>query len=266
MGDYSQYQHIKVEISGAVALVTLNRPPHNLLNIRMHREMTDIPRDLNHDDDVRAVVITAEGKNFCAGGDFELFSRHKDNPTAKALGFQETREFVWNMIELEKPAIAAVHGLATGMGCQLALLCDIVLAADDETTRFSDGHMNIGVPPGDGGALIWPVLIGLARAKQYLFSSDPVSAREAERIGLIARAIPRDQLLPTAMEWATRLANGPSLGVRWAKAAMNQWLRVAATNVFQYSWALQLAASGKPDNLEALAAMAEKRPPNFHKS
>lgn len=265
MGDYSQYQHIKVEVSNGVALVTLNRPPHNLLNVKMHREVTDIPRDLNHDDAVRAIVLTAEGKNFCGGGDFELFLRNKDNPTAKALGFEETREFIWNMIDLEKPAIAAVHGLATGMGCQFALFCDIVFASDDETTRFSDGHMNIGVPPGDGGSLIWPVLIGLARAKQYLFTSDAISAKEAERIGLIYKAVPKDQMLPKAMELATRLANGPTLGVRWAKAALNQWLRVAATNVFQYSWALQLAATGKPDNLEATAALREKRPPQFHK-
>ncbi len=265
MVDYrKQYQHLKVEISAdGVALVTLNRPPHNFINIKMHAELTEIPHDLNCDDEVRAVVFAANGKNFGSGGDFELFDRYKDQPLKKALSRKEARDFIWNMIELEKPAVAAVHGLATGMACQLVLLCDIVLAADDETTRFSDGHMNIGVPPGDGGALIFPVLIGLARAKQYLFTADPIPAREAERIGLIHKVVPPDQLLPAAMEWGTRLAKLPTSAIRWTKAALNQWLRVAAVNVFNYSWALQMYAMDKPDNLGALAAMKEKRAPRF---
>jgi len=262
--DYSKYEHIKIEKKGRVAVVTLNRPPHNFLNVKMHKELCDIPRDLRQDEDVRAIVLRAEGRNFCAGGDYELFEFNKDDPIAAHQHFEEARDTVWNWIELEKPAIVAVQGLATGMGCQVALICDMVFAADDETTRFSDGHMNIGVAPGDGGVLIWPLLIGLARAKQYLYTADPVYAREAERIGLINRVVPPDQLLPTAMEWATRFANGPTLAIRWAKASLNQYLRMFAVNCYHYSWAFQAASRGSPDVAEAHAALREKRPPKFY--
>ena len=263
--DYSKYKHIKIEKkANGVAVVTLNRPPHNFLNVKMHKELCDIPRDLRQDEDVRAVVLTAEGRNFCAGGDQELFEFNKEDPIAKHMNFEEARDTVWNWIELEKPAIAAVQGLVTGMGCQVVLLCDMVFAADDDKTRFSDGHMNIGVAPGDGGVLIWPLRVGLTRAKQYLYTADPVSAREAERIGLINGVVPPDQLLTTAMEWANRFAKGPILAIRWAKAALNQYLRFFAVTCFHYSWAFQTASRGLPDALEASAALREKRPPKFY--
>jgi enoyl-CoA hydratase len=269
MFDYAKkYEHMKVEITeDGVALVALNRPPHNLINPRLHTEITSIPRDLNHDEDVRAVVFHAgEARNFAAGGDSSLFDDNKDDPIKQILGgLTEAREFIWNMIELEKPAAAAVKGLATGMGCQFALLCDVVFAADDDKTRFSDGHANIGVPAGDGGSLIWPMLIGIARAKQYLFTAEPIYAKEAERIGLIARAVPPDQLLSTATEWATKMAKLPTLSVRWTKSAVNQWYRMGAVHVFQYSWALQMLAMEKPDFKERMEAMKAKTLPKLAK-
>jgi enoyl-CoA hydratase len=125
-----------------------------------------------------------------------------------------------------------------------------------------DGHMIIGVPPGDGGVLVWPVLIGVMRAKRYLFTSDPCPAKEAERIGLISAALP-DKLMPTAMEWVQRFANGPTLAIRGAKTALNQWYRMAAPAAFLYSLAVQMGASGKAEFHEALAAIKEKRKPKF---
>jgi enoyl-CoA hydratase len=269
MFDYAKnYQHIDVKISpDGVALVGLNRPPHNLINRKMHTEITTIPRDLNHDEDVRAIVFHAgEARNFAAGGDSSLFDDNKDDPVKAALGSPtEAREFIWNMIELEKPAAAAVKGLATGMGCMLALYCDIVFAADDEKTRFTDGHANIGLAAGDGGSLIFPMLIGLARAKQHLFTAEPIYAKEAERIGLISKAVPPDQLLATATEWATRMAALPTLSVRWTKSATHQWLRMAAVNVFQYSWALQTLTKEKPEFKERMDAMKAKTLPKLEK-
>lgn len=259
--DYSQYETLKIEKSDGIAVVTLNRPPNNLVNARMHTELRDIPHDLNHDDDVRAIIFKAEGRHFASGGDFALFEGMANQKENQRL-YDEAREFIWNMIDLEKPAISVVQGQASGMGCQLALMCDMCFA-DEETGRFVDGHMFIGVPPGDGGALVWPILIGVMRAKRYLFTSDPCPAKEAERIGLISAALPAGKLMQTAMEWAQRFANGPTLAIKGAKAALNQWYRMAAPAAFHYSWALQMGASGKAEFNEATAALKEKRKPKF---
>lgn len=261
--DYSHYEHLKIEKSDGVAFVTLNRPPHNFINIAMHHEVTEIPRDLRRDDDVRAIVLTAEGKNFCAGGDRTLYDHYKDDPHAQMVHYEQCRDLIWNMIDLEKPVVAAVHGLVAGLLCQVVLLSDIILAADDENTRFSDGHMNIAVAPGDGGALAWPSRIGLTRAKRYLLTGDAVPAREAERIGMITELVPPDHLLAIARQWGVRFANGPALATRWTKASLNQWLRRDAAEIFHYSWSLMIAGRGLPENQEAAAAMREKRPPRY---
>lgn len=261
--DYSRYEYLKIEKTDGVAVVMLNRPPHNLINMAMHHEVTEIPRDLRRDDDVRAVVLAAEGKNFCAGGDRELYDHYKDDPNAQMVHFEQCRDLIWNMIDLEKPVVAAVHGLVAGMLSQVVLLSDIILAADDDKTRFLDGHMNIAVAPGDGGALAWPARIGLTRAKRYLLTGDAIPAREAERIGMITELVPPDQLLARAKEWGTRFSNGPALATRWTKAALNQWLRRDAADILNYSWSLMVAGRGLPENQEAFAAMREKRPPRF---
>ena len=259
--DYSGYHDLKVEKANGIAVVTLNAPPNNLLSLRMHTELTRMPYDLNHDDDVKVIIFKAEGRHFASGGLFEMFESMNDQKMNQRL-YDEAREFVWNMIDLQKPAISVVRGQASGMGCQLALLCDMCFA-DEETGRFVDGHMIIGVPPGDGGVLAWTALIGVMRAKRFLFTSDPCPAKEAERIGLISAALPADKLMPTAMEWAERLAKGPTLAIRGAKMALNQWYRMAAHSVFHTSWALQMGASGKEEFHEALAAIKEKRKPVF---
>jgi enoyl-CoA hydratase len=259
--DYSQYQTLKIEKSDGIAVVTLNKPPNNLLDLRMHTELTTIPYDLNHDDDVLAIIFKAEGRHFASGGDFGMFDSMYDQKLNAHL-YEEAREFVMNMIDLQKPAISVVQGQASGMGCQLALLCDMCLA-DEDTGRFVDGHMIIGVPPGDGGCLIWPMLIGVMRAKRYIYTSDPCPAKEAERIGLISAALPADKLMPTAMEWAQRFVNGPMLALRGAKMALNQWYRMAAPAALNYSNALQMGASGKAEFHEALSAIKEKRKPKY---
>jgi len=260
--NYDQYETLKVEKANGIAIVTLNRPPNNLVSLRMHTELTDIPRDLNHDDDVRVIIFRAEGRHFASGGEFEMFDAMKDQKRNKLL-YDEVRESIWNMIDLDKPTISIVQGQAAGMGSQIALLCDMCFA-DEETGRFVDGHMFMGVPPGDGGALVWPMLIGVMRAKRYLFTSDPCPAKEAERIGLISAALPSAELMPTAMQWAERLANGPTHAISGAKAILNQWYRIAAPSVFHFAQAHQMGASGKAEFDEAVSALKEKRKPKFH--
>jgi enoyl-CoA hydratase len=259
--DYSDYQTLKIEKSDGIAVVTLNRPPNNLVSLRMHTELADIPRDLNHDNDVRAIIFRAEGRHFASGGEFEMFDAMKDQKRNQLL-YDEVREHIWNMLDLDKPTISIVQGQAAGMGCQHALLCDMCFA-EEEKGRFVDGHMFMGVPPGDGGALVWPMLIGVMRAKRYLFTSDPCPAKEAERIGLITGALPADKLMPTAMEWATRFVNGPPHALKGAKAILNQWYRIAAPAVFHYAQALQMGASGKAEFDESVSALKEKRKPKY---
>jgi enoyl-CoA hydratase len=261
--DYSHYQHLKIEKIDGLAIVTLNRPPHNLINMAMHHEVTQIPRDLRRDDEVRAIVLASSGKNFCAGGDRDLYDFYKDDPQGQMVHFEQCRDLINNMIDLEKPIVAAVHGLVAGLLSQVVLLCDIIIAADDDKTRFLDGHMNIAVAPGDGGALVWPARIGLARAKRYLLTGDPVPAREAERIGMVTELAPPDELLERAVAWGRRFVDGPALATRWTKASLNQWLRRDAADILNYSWALMVAGRGLPENQEAFEASRDKRPPKY---
>jgi len=154
-----------------------------------------------------------------------------------------------------------VNGHAMGLGASIALLCDVILMADSAT--IGDPHVKVGIVAGDGGVAIWPLALGPARAKQYLLTGDPLDAVEAERIGLVNRVVPAAQLMDEAMALATRLAAGAPLAVRYTKLAVNKLVKDALNIAFDASTALELVTFQSEDHREALAAIAEKRPPRF---
>ena len=154
-----------------------------------------------------------------------------------------------------------MNGPAIGLGASIALLCDVIFMAD--TAHIADPHVRVGIVAGDGGAVIWPLVLGPARAKQYLLTGDPVSADEAERIGLVNRVVPAAELDAEALAFATRLAAGAPLAVRYTKLAVNKLVKDALATAFDTSTALELVTFLSRDHVEALAALREKRPPEF---
>ena len=261
MVTYGTYQHLTVEKQDGIALITMNRPEvYNATNSRLHYELGCIWLDIGADADVHVAVITGAGKAFSAGGDLDLIERFLGDSTAIANTMKEAADIVYNIINLEKPVISAINGIAVGAGLAVALMADISIAS--ENARFTDGHLRLGVGAGDHSVIIWPLLCGMARAKRYLLTADFLDAKEAERIGLVSTVVPHEQLMPAAMEFAQKLAKGPQHAIRWTKRALNQWLRVMGP-AFDYSLATEMLGFFGPDVKEGLQALRERRPPNF---
>jgi enoyl-CoA hydratase len=233
---------------------------YNATNGRLHYELGRIWLDIGADPHVRVAVITGAGKAFSAGGDLDLIEAFLGDAAAVANTMKEASDLVYNIINLEKPVISAINGVAVGAGLAVALLADISIASEE--ARFTDGHIRLGVGAGDHSVIIWPLLCGMARAKRYLLTADFLDAKEAERIGLVSMVVPHAQLMPTAMEFAHKLANGPQPAIRWTKRALNQWLRVMGP-AFDYSLATEMLSFFGPDVREGLQALRDKRQPNF---
>jgi enoyl-CoA hydratase len=259
---YEDYQHLEFDHKpNGVLLISINRPDkYNATNERLHWELSKIWLTVGDDPNTRVVVITGKGKAFSAGGDLDMVSRNlKDFQGVLRTG-QEALDIVYNMLNLEKPIISAINGVAVGAGLATALTADISIIS--ETAKFTDGHTKLGVAPGDHAAMMWPLLCGMARAKYYLLTADFIDGREAERIGLVSRCVPADQLLSTALETAERLAKGSQLAIRWTKRTLNHWYK-AAGPIYDLSVALEMLNFVDDDVREGLAAVREKRPANF---
>lgn len=266
MSDASRYQFVRLATEDAVAVVTLDRPDAlNAVNWELHRDLENVWLDLAADDTVRAVVLTGAGRAFSAGGDLRRMLARATNPEERdpyARRIQGAAyQLVERMLNVPQPIIAAVNGAATGLGATLALCCDLVVASDQ--ARIGDTHVRAGLVAGDGGALIWPWLVGMQRAKQYLLTGDLLDAREAERIGLVNQVVPHEDLLPTALALARRLADGAPWAIRWTKAALNTWLKFGATLIMPMALAYEGHTMLTRDHAEAVQAFLEKRAPRF---
>ena len=256
------YQHLVIEKKDGIAVLTINRPESlNSTNFRLHYELSKIWLDIADDPEVRVAVITGAGRAFSAGGDFDVVEKSMGNLDVVSNTMKEARDIVHNMINCDKPIISAINGVAVGAGLAVALLADISIAS--EKARFTDGHTRLGVAAGDHAAVIWPLLVGMAKAKYYLLTCDMLDAKEAERIGLISMVLPHDEVMPKAMEVATKLANGAQQAIRWTKHSLNQWLRAAAHTAFDYSLALEMLGFFGEDIGEGLNAVKERRTPVF---
>lgn len=258
--DYRRYHYLSAERKDKVLIVSFNRPESlNAINAALHTELSRIFADIAQDYETEVVVLTGKGRAFCAGGDIKWF-QDMTPPQLDAL-FAEARKIIIDMLEVEQPIIAAVNGAATGLGATLALFSDVIFAA--ENAKIGDPHVRVGVVAGDGGAVIWPWLVGAARAKEFLMTGDIISATEAERIGLINHVVSADKLMETAMTFATRLANGPTKAIRWTKVSVNKILRDTANLVLDTSLALEKQCFVTEDHKEAIRAFTEKREPKF---
>ncbi|MBI3327514.1 MAG: enoyl-CoA hydratase/isomerase family protein, partial [Nitrospinae bacterium] len=213
MPDYSRYETLKIDITEQVATITLHRPEVlNAVNPLMHRELEELFGEIGSDDHIHAIVLTGAGRAFCAGGDVKGMDQRVREGTPR-VPLRGARRLIQNMLEVEQPLIAGVNGDAVGLGATIALFCNIIIAA--ENARIGDTHVKVGLVAGDGGAVIWPLLVGIAKAKELLFTGDLITAQEAERIGLINRVVPRGEAYEEALTLANRLAAGPTRAIRW---------------------------------------------------
>jgi enoyl-CoA hydratase len=260
--DEASYQHLKLERrAGGVLLITLNRPDVlNAAHEQMHSELARIWHDVSRDEETRVAVVTGAGRAFSAGGDLAMVERQIGDYGRVTSMLAEMSDLVYNMINCEKPIVSAINGVAVGAGLVVALLADISICAAD--ARLGDGHVRLGVAAGDHAAIIWPLLCGLARSKYYLMTGEMVTGEEAERIGLVSKALPKDEVLAEAMRVASNLAAGPQLAIRLTKRALNGWLRNAGP-IFDQSAAYEMLTFLGDDVAEGLASLREKRAPNF---
>jgi len=262
MMDYREYQHLKFERKGeGILLITINRPDVlNATNNRLHWELSHVWLDIAEDADSNVVVVTGAGRAFSAGGDLDMIEAMAGSATNIAQAWREAGDIVYNMINLDKPIISAINGVAVGAGLAVALMADISIAS--EAMRITDGHLRLGVAAGDHAVIIWPLLCGMAKAKYYLLTADFIDGREAERIGLVSLCVSAAQLMDKAMEVAHKLASGPQQALRFTKRSLNNWLRAAGPS-FDASLAMEMLGFFSADVREGAAAVREKRVPRF---
>ena len=253
---------LRTERIDHVLKVTIDHPtsPLNAVDEQLHHDLTALFASLRRETAARAIVLTGRGKAFSAGGDFNWFPQLRAIERLDALR-RDAKQLIWDLLDVEVPIVAAVNGHAMGLGASIALLCDVIFMAD--TATIGDPHVRVGIVAGDGGCAIWPLAVGPARAKQYLLTGDPVSAVEAERIGLVNRVVPTADLEREAMAFAQRLAAGAPLAVRYTKLSVNKLIKDALNVAFDTSTALELVTFQSADHQEALAAIREKRVPKF---
>jgi enoyl-CoA hydratase len=239
-----------------VAIATLNRPDkRNAVDDTMHDELAALPRDVDDDVQVKVLVITGAGRGFCAGGDFS------GGLTPDAHMWKTARRVVDNLLDCEKPVITAVNGHAMGLGATLALLGDVVIAA--RRAHFADTHARMGIAAGDGGQVIWPLLIGVNRAKYYLMTGERIPAEEAERLGLVNFVVDDEQLMERALALADRLAAGAGLAISASKVPINKYIKMVSNIVLPLSLNLEEATMRSDDFREAVLAFMQKRAPKF---
>jgi enoyl-CoA hydratase len=262
--NYAGYQHILSARRNRVLTLTLNRPDSlNAIDGRLHEELSRIFYDVAVDDDADVIVLTGAGRAFSAGGDFRWFQQMIDDPALWERCRVEAKKIVFGLLECEKPVIAKLNGHAVGLGATLALLCDVVFAA--KGARIADPHVLAGMVGGDGGAIIWPQLIGYARAKEYLMTGDPILAEDAERMGLINHAVDAADLDVVVDAFADRLASGAVQAIRYTKTSVNIGLRQLAHAILDASLAYEALTNFSADHQEAVSAFLEKRKPRFGK-
>lgn len=259
--DWSGYEKIRFAYEGRVLTVTLDNGPMNAVDHRMHDELAGTMAELQRDPDSDLIVLTGANKAFCAGGDMDWFQQMIDDPGGFRGIAVDGKRIVFGLLEIEKPVICRLNGHAAGLGATLALLCDVIIA--DEKARIGDPHVKVGLVAGDGGAVLWPQMIGFARAKEMLLTGDMIPAADAAAMGLINYAVPTEELDAKVQELTQKILGNPRWAVRWTKTATNIALRDIATKVMDAAIAYEMSSNMTEDRQEAVTAFVEKRDPKF---
>lgn len=259
---FSSYERLKATRAGRILTLSLSGPtPVNAVDAKMHHELSRVFLDAQDDPDSDLIVLTGEGRAFCGGGDAAWFRTHIENPaTFRAIG-PEAKRIITSLLDLEKPIICRLNGAAAGLGATIALLCDVVVAS--EKALIGDPHVKVGLTAGDGGAIIWPQLIGYARAKELLMTGEMLTAERALYLGLVNQVVPHDDLDAKVTEIAGRILANPRWAVRWTKTSVNIPLRALAAQISDAAMAYEMLSNTLEDRKEAVNAFLDKRPATF---
>lgn len=259
------FQTINLARTGRLLTITLNRPDSlNAVNLAMHEELAELFPFVGSDDESDIVVLTGAGRAFSAGGDLDHIARNAAQPELFDREARLAKRIVFSMLDVDKPIVCRMNGHAVGLGATLALLCDVIFAA--EAAKIGDPHVGIGLVAGDGGAAIWAQRIGLGRAKEFLLTGDLLTAKRAAEIGLVNHCLPADQLDAAVEAFCQRLLNGASQAIRYTKVLTNLELKRIAHAVLDAGIAYESLTVRSADHLEGIAALKEKRKPAFGRS
>ena len=256
------YSTIALKRDNRLLTITLNQPDSfNAVNLRMHEELAEVFIFATADEHSDVVVLTGAGKAFSAGGDLQHIAHNAANPELFENEVRLAKRIVFALLDLEKPLICRMNGHAVGLGATLALLCDVVFAAD--TAKIGDPHVALGLVAGDGGAVIWPQLIGFARAKEYLLTGELLTAKKEEEIGLINHCVAASELDTRVEAFCDRLLQGSTNAIRWTKVLINLELKRIANSMIDAGIAYEAVTQRSADHREGVAALQEKRKPQF---
>ena len=248
---------LAVEGDGPVRTVVISRPAElNAVNQPLHWALANVWRQLAADRAAKVVILTGAGRTFCAGGDFDWITTFLDDPVARDESIREGAQIIEEMLRFPLPVIAAVNGAAVGLGCSLAVLCDIVLIS--ETAYLADPHVTVGLVAGDGGAAFWPLLTPILRSREYLYTGDRIPAARAVELGLATRAVAPGDLLPEARRLAERLAGQPAEALQATKRVLNMHLSQALSGALQAGFAAEASTMRSAEHRERLLALRER--------
>ena len=248
---------LTVQADGAVRVVTLNRPERlNSVSAQLHQRLSEVWQEIAADPEARAVVLTGAGRAFSAGGDLDHLRRHRDDPALRRRSIHFDRTIQTEMVHFPLPVIAAVNGPAVGLGCSLALGCDLVLIAHD--AYLADPHISVGLVAGDGGVTLWPLLTSLLRVKEYLFTGDRIPAATAVELGLANRVVPAENLRAEALALAHRLAAQPAEALRQTKLALGQLVEHVSSGAMEAALAAEQATMTSPDHIRSVNDLIDR--------
>ncbi|MGH8252294.1 MAG: enoyl-CoA hydratase/isomerase family protein [Steroidobacteraceae bacterium] len=245
---------------GVLEIVIANEGRQNSATEPMHRDLAHVWRAIDADPAVRAVLVRGAGEHFSSGGDLGMIERMIEDETTLLRVWREASDLVYNLVDCSKPVVSAIRGTAVGAGLAVALLADVSVAG--RNARILDGHTRLGVAAGDHAVIIWPLLCGLAKARYYLLTNEPLSGVEAERIGLVSLCTDDARVRDVALDIAKKLAAGSTTALAFTKHALNNWLRLAGPS-FDASLALEFLGFMLGDAREGLDAVQNRRLPKF---
>ena len=257
MSDLPNFETILLARDGRRLNITMNRPQVlNAFGEVMHREITQALAFAGQDTGSDVIVLTGAGRAFSAGGDIARMQHFLDHPEDFAKEAEGAKQLIFTLLDIEKPVVARINGPAVGLGATIALFCDVTFAAD--VARIGDPHVAIGLVAGDGGAVIWPQLVGFHRAKEYLLSGEILRAEQAAEIGLINRVVPLNELDTVVDRYCAKLLAGPQQAVRWTKVTMNLELKRIAHALMDPGLAYESLTIRSDEHRKRVQAFIEK--------